>query len=137
MRLFLFVLLLASLAGLDACTPAYESVAYTLPPTAGGRQCARQCLEAQDYCHQTCDIEQRTCVMKVQAQAISDYDKYTREQFFSRQPIELSPSDFERQTPCNNGHRECGAACDRPYQTCYQDCGGTVSVTSSCQFLCF
>ncbi len=134
MRFLLFLLLLASL---DACTAATTDVAYTLPPTAGGRMCAHQCLEAQDYCRQSCDIKQRQCVMTVQTRAMDDYDKYTRDQFSRHEAIELRPSDFERQTPCINSRKDCGSICDNHYQTCYQECGGHVTATSSCQFLCF
>lgn len=136
MRL-MHLLLLAFVAWLSACAPAAESVSYTLPPTAGGRLCARQCTEAQTYCRQTCDIRQRQCVMKVQAQAMSDYDTYTRQQFSLHQPIELLPSDFERQSSCTNTQKDCAADCDHDYQGCFQECGGQVSKTSSCQFMCF
>jgi hypothetical protein len=134
---FVFLLLVTCLAALSACAPASTSVSYTLPPTAGGRMCSHQCLEAQDYCYQSCDLKQRSCVTDVQTQAMTDYDNYTRAQFFSHQPIELNPSDFERQTRCTEKRRQCGEACDRPYQTCYQECGGKVNLDSSCQFLCF
>jgi hypothetical protein len=131
------LLLLATLGLLDACAPAVETVSYTLPATPGGRMCAHQCVEAEDYCRQSCDIAQRQCVTKVQTRAIDDYDAYTRDQFSRHEPIELLPSDFERQGPCTDRRASCAAACDKPYQSCYQECGGRVNVTSSCQFLCF
>ena len=138
MRLMTY-LLLAALAAFGACSmpPAATSVSYTLPPTPGGRMCANQCLEAQDYCRQSCDIGLRTCVTDAQARAISDYDKYTREQFSNHESIELRPSDFERLGPCNDRRKDCAEDCDRPYRRCYAECGGKVDVTSSCQFFCF
>jgi hypothetical protein len=135
MRLF-FLLILVSL-GLLACSAGPDKTSYILPATAGGRMCAHQCSEAQDYCHQTCDLKLRQCATDVQAQAIRDYDNYTRQQFFSHQPIELTPSDFEHEAPCEALHKSCDEDCERPYRRCYQDCGGTVDVTNSCQFLCF
>jgi hypothetical protein len=138
MRLLTFLLLAAlSVFGACATSPATKSVSYTLPATPGGRMCANQCLEAQDYCRQSCDISLRQCVTDVQATAIGDYDKYTREQFSSHEAIELRPSDFERQAPCNNRRKDCAEDCDHHYQSCYADCGGQVNVTSSCQFFCF
>jgi len=134
---FLPFLSLLILIALTACGPALESATYTLPPTAGGRMCTHQCSEAQDYCHQTCDLKQRQCVTEVQTRALTDYDNYTRAQFFNHEPIELTPSDFERQGPCTKDRNACANDCDRTFQGCYSDCGGTVSMTSSCQFLCF
>jgi len=130
-------LTLLFLAALAACSAASETVSYTLPPTPGGRMCTHQCVEAEDYCTETCDLKQRQCVMEVQTRAMSDYDAYTRAQFFTHEPIELRPSDFERQAPCTEDRKECTASCDKHYQICYGDCGGQVAVTSSCQFLCF
>ena len=75
--------------------------------------------------------------MEEQRQAIADFDKYTREQFAAHQHIDFMPSDFEREKPCTDRHTSCVAACEQPYQSCYKDCGGAVTVTSSCQFLCF
>jgi hypothetical protein len=134
---FLLFLLLTALPLLGACTPAAETVSYTLPSTPGGRMCSHQCSEAQDYCLQSCDIKQRTCVMEVQTRAMNDYDKYTRDQYSRHEAIELNPSDFERQGPCTGIRATCAAACDKHFQSCYQECGGEVNITSSCQFLCF
>lgn len=136
MRLICFLVLI-SLTLLGACTPAAETASYTLPPTPGGRLCTHQCVEAQDYCHQSCSLSQRQCVMKIQTQAMSDYDTYTRDQFSRHEAIELLPSDFERHAPCDDTQKSCTDECDKHYQTCYQECGGHVSVNSSCQFLCF
>ena len=134
---FIPPLFLVALFFLSACEPATKSASYTLPPTAGGRLCSHQCVEAQDYCHQSCSLHQRQCVMQVQTRAMSDYDAYTREQFSHHEPIELRPSDFERQAPCSDYVKDCTDACDKKYQTCYQECGGQVNLTNSCQFLCF
>ena len=134
---FPFLLILVALLALGGCAEAVKNVSYTLPPTPGGRMCSHQCVEAQDYCHQACDLHFRQCVTDVQARAISDYDKYTRDQFLNHGVIDLRPSDFERQTPCADERKSCAETCDRHYQTCFGDCGGTVNVTSSCQFLCF
>jgi hypothetical protein len=134
---FYLLLLLTALPLLGACTPAAETVSYTLPPTPGGRMCTHQCVEARDYCIQSCDIKQRQCVMEVQTKAMSDYDTYARDQFSRHEPIDLNPSDFERQTPCTGAHKSCADACDKNYQTCYSNCGGQVNIDSSCQFLCF
>jgi hypothetical protein len=134
---FVSFLLLAALALLSGCGTAKDVTNYALPPTAGGRLCSHECLEAQDYCHRTCDIRKRLCVNDAQARAIEDYDKYTREQYAQHLPIELTPRDFERQKTCVTDRTDCGLLCDRHYDGCFQDCGGRISVTSSCQYLCF
>jgi hypothetical protein len=66
-----------------------------------------------------------------------DYDKYTRDQFMSHQPIEFHPRDFERMSPCDDAMKSCGNDCEDHFKMCYENCGGRVTTTSSCQFLCF
>lgn len=126
------ILVLAACAG-----PAAKTYSYDLPPTPGGRLCSNQCHEASDYCRQDCSLEQRRCVGKVQAQALRDYDKYTRGQFTSHEAIELRPRDFERTGACDTVNKSCVDDCEGHYQLCYQGCGGRVDTTTSCQFLCF
>ncbi len=137
----LCALLFAGLLALAGCGETAGSAAktysYTLPETPGGRLCVAQCSDAQNYCSQGCDLHQRECVGKVQAQALKDYDKYTRDQFAAHQPIELRPRDFERTVDCDGDKARCNADCAAPYRACYTTCGGTVAVTSSCQLLCF
>lgn len=130
----LFLLLTLFLA---ACGSAAKIYSYTPPPTPGGRLCSSQCREARDYCVDTCNIKQRQCVSRVQAQALTDYQKYTASQFFERQAIELRPRDFERMGPCNDAFRSCSDICEDHYRDCFQSCGGKVNIESSCQFMCF
>jgi hypothetical protein len=133
----LLVLLAVTGCADDVAAPATKSYTYTLPDTPGGRQCTNQCREAQDYCHQDCDLTYRDCVGKVQVQALQDYDRYTRDQFANHQAIELQPHNFERTTACDEAKKTCMTACEPPYQSCFQSCGGKVNVTTSCQYMCF
>jgi hypothetical protein len=131
-------LLAFGLLVLAACSgPAAKTFTYDLPPTPGGRICANQCVEAKDYCKQDCSLDLRRCVGTIQAQALKDYDQYTRDQFAAHAAIELRPRDFERTGPCDNDFKSCSDDCEGHYQLCYQGCGGAVSTTTSCQFLCF
>jgi len=133
-----FCVLMIGLLVLAACAgPAERTYSYNPPSTPGGRLCTNQCHEAKGYCTQNCALDQRRCVGKIQAQALQDYDKYTREQFTSHQPIELRPRDFERTGACDSAYHSCTDDCEGHYQMCYEGCGGTVSATTSCQFLCF
>ena len=124
---------------LAACRdgPVYQNTSYALPTTPGGRMCATQCSEARDYCHQTCDLDNRACYNNVQSAAEADYDRYARERFQSHLGVDRLPSDFEHPEACIAAKKSCNADCDRPYNSCYRDCGGQVTVTTSCQFLCF
>ncbi|MDX2028456.1 MAG: hypothetical protein SFW62_07460 [Alphaproteobacteria bacterium] len=129
----LFLLLTLMLPGCAAS----ETHSYITPPTPGGRLCASQCQEAKDYCSETCHIQQRQCVTRVQGQALMDYQKYTAGQYFQRQAIELRPRDFERMTPCNDALKTCSDKCEDHYRACFESCGGQVKTESSCQFMCF
>jgi hypothetical protein len=137
MRFISFVLLVF-LAVLSACAaPAERHFSYMPPETPGGRLCVNQCSQANTYCHESCDLNSRQCVMKVQTQAMQDYDQYTREQFQAGAPIEFHPHDFERMTPCADGKKECMENCESQFTSCYKTCGGKVDATTSCQFMCF
>jgi hypothetical protein len=130
--LIICMLILAACAG-----PAAKSVSYTPPDTPGGRLCTGQCGQAQDYCREDCDLHQRQCVSKVQTQALLDYEKYMSEQFLHSDSIELRARDFERMSPCDDVFRSCKNDCESQFQGCYENCGGKVDVTTSCQALCF
>jgi hypothetical protein len=134
---FAFMALLA-LPLLVACaTPADEHYSFTPPDTPGGRLCLSQCIQAQSYCGQGCSLEKRQCAAKVDEQAITDYDRYTRMQFAAGEAVELRPRDFERTAPCDIDQKNCTGDCDKNYRMCYETCGGKVDTVSSCQFLCF
>ena len=129
----------AFLLVLGACssTPAYHNVTYIPPATPGGRLCMEQCNKSRDYCHQSCDLDNRACFNEVQAAAERDYDHYANTRFGERLPNELLPSDFEHPDACIADKKSCYADCNQPYDSCYKSCGGAVTVTTSCQFLCF
>ena len=137
MMRFFFLFLLLSLLVLAACGQAAKSTNYVPPNTPGGRLCVTQCREAEGYCDQDCGVKTRQCVTKAQARALDDYDQYSRQQFKNREPMDLRPRDFERMGPCDAYKKSCKSDCEERYQSCYEKCGGTVDVTSSCQFLCF
>jgi hypothetical protein len=118
-------------------TPATQSLAYTLPATPGGRMCVNQCNQARDFCQQTCDYDIRSCYYEIQKAAQRDYDTYMRDQFARHAPAIMLPSDFEHPEACMDVKKNCLAECDGPYNECYRGCGGVVSTTSSCQYLCF
>ncbi len=133
---FVPLLMMLILVTFTGCAgQAAKNTSYIAPNTPGGRMCANQCLEAKGYCRETCNLEERSCLNLTQAQAIQDYDKYAREQFFSHQPADLQPRDFERNDKCSPN--SCYDDCEDNYKSCYQTCGGKVEVTTSCQFLCF
>ena len=117
--------------------PVHSETTYTLPATPGGRLCVDQCKKSRDYCHQSCDLDARACYNDVQAAAQRDYDRYARQRFANRLRVDLLPSDFEHSEACEEEKKSCLASCARPYKVCFQDCGGSVTVTTSCQFMCF
>lgn len=117
--------------------PASQEVNYLPPMTPGGRMCMDQCNKSRDYCRQSCDLDNRACVNDVQAAAQRDYDRYARDRFTAHAPVDLLPSDFEKLDVCIAEKRSCYNDCEHPYNACYKSCGGVVSVTTSCQFLCF
>ena len=116
---------------------AVKTASYTPPANPGGRLCIAQCGTAREYCRQDCDFEVRDCIGQAQSRALQDYDRYTRDQFAARQPVELRPRDFERTGECEDMKKRCANKCENPYQTCYKNCGGKIDIQSSCQFLCF
>jgi len=124
---------------LVACSegPVYQSTTYVLPTTPGGRMCTDQCSKSRDFCRESCDLDNHACTNDVQAAAQRDYDKYARERFAAHLPSDRWPSDFEHPEACAAAKKSCYTACDRPYNSCYRSCGGSVIVTTSCQFLCF
>jgi hypothetical protein len=129
-------LMLAACGGAPE-SPAYQGKIYTRPATPGGRMCIDQCRKAQDYCQESCTLDYRACYNNVQAAAQREYDSYTRARFSSHSPVSMMISDFEHPEVCNAEKKKCFADCVRPYDSCYHSCGGTVTVTTSCQFLCF
>jgi hypothetical protein len=96
-----------------------------------------QCNQSRDYCEKSCDYDYRACYYNVQAAAQVEYDRYVKEHYTYHTPTTLLPSDFEHPDDCNLAKKNCIADCMHPYDSCYRSCGGTVTVTSSCQFLCF
>ena len=132
------LLSIVCLLALAACVgPASKSYVYIPPPTPGGRICSNQCREAQDYCRETCEFVQRQCTSGVQAQALVDYEKYMSDRFLHESPIEMRARDFEHAAPCDKSFQRCTNKCEEQYSGCFQDCGGKVEKTTSCQFLCF
>ena len=125
------LLVLAACSG--SSVPAYHATQYTLPPTPGGRLC----VQARDYCKQSCDLDYRACYNDVQTAAQHNYDRYTNDHFADPKAVKMLPSQFEHPEACNAEKKTCIASCVRPYDACYSSCGGNVTVTSSCQFLCF
>ncbi|MGE3623068.1 MAG: hypothetical protein AB7H77_04230 [Bdellovibrionales bacterium] len=109
-----------------------KTYSFTPPTTTGGRMCVNQCRMSVDYCKESCDINYRKCVHKVQVQALKDYDKYTREEYASGGHPDLTLQDFERMTPCNETHDSCYNGCETGNKTCYETCGGKVEVKPSC-----
>jgi hypothetical protein len=71
----------------------------------------------------------------MQAQAIKDYELYTRQQWLTHEPLDLRLRDFERPDKC--GVESCQKTCENKHEACYRNCGGSVETTSSCAFLCF
>jgi hypothetical protein len=123
---------------LAACEEKNTSgYSYIPPDTPGGRMCANQCRLAHDYGLEACDLAYRHCVSDVQTQALKDYEKYTREQFDTNQPMDLYLSDFERMQPCTSAHDRCNEGYESGYRMCYANCGGTVKENSSCEPFCF
>lgn len=137
MRLPFLPLLLVVCALAGCGGPAGKTYTYQPLPTPGGRLCANQCREAQDRCQEACGLNERACTNGVQGQALHEYDQYTRQQFFSHHEITLHPRDFEHMQPCLDARDDCNALCESHHQLCYQNCGGEVTVTTPCQFLCF
>lgn len=133
--LCLFFALIMTACGQDITT----GTSFKQPQTPGGRLCTLQCGEAQDYCHKNCDLHDRTCTNDAQANAMRDYDAYTRTQFAAHEAITLHPRDFEHRETCDTARKSCMDDCDSHYQTCFQGCGGQIQseTTHACQFFCF
>jgi hypothetical protein len=135
---FVFLIGLMGFLCLAGCAgPATKTYTFIPPETPGGRLCTGQCQEAQSYCQETCDLHNRQCVGKVQAKALEDYEKYTRDQFESHEAVELRPRDFERTDACDSAKKSCESDCQDNYKVCYGNCGGKITMTTSCQFLCY
>ena len=66
-----------------------------------------------------------------------DYDKYVREQFARHEPLDLHAHDFERGGGCDADKKSCDDKCGSHFRSCYQDCGGEITLTTSCVFMCF
>ncbi len=133
---FLFVLLILAACG-DSTPPPVFTPAYTPPATPGGRLCINQCREAQDFCRQDCGLTHRACIGDVQAKALRDYDAYARDHLTAHLSVDLHPSNFENNNACNAAKAHCEKRCESVYIKCYRNCGGTVTVPDSCQFMCF
>jgi hypothetical protein len=114
----------ACLLALAACGPAI--VVYTPPQSASGRLCVAHCGDAHYACHTDCELGNRQCLNRAQAQALIDYERYTGEAFLHDEPVDFTPQDFERLGPCREGLSSCMAACEPTYQACYEKCGGEV-----------
>ena len=128
------------LLALCACAAREEATTtYTFEPveTPGGALCVGECGDARNYCEEACDYANRACTRDVQVQALQDYEAYARAQFEAHEPIELRASDFERMKPCDDAKKSCLANCSDHYRMCYQNCGGKVTATTSCQSYCF
>ena len=137
MRVLPLIFIISGLA-LAACErTATESATYTPPDTPGGRYCTSQCSKAHNYCQEDCSLKQRECTTKIQAQALMDYEKYMSDNFLHSNAREARVRDFENLDPCDESFKSCARSCEPPYQSCYENCGGSVSTTTSCQFLCF
>jgi len=134
MRLSFLLLTVLALAACALPAAGPVSYSYVPPDTPGGRMCIHQCSEARDYCGEGCNLAERRCLNGVQAQAIKDYDKYAREQFAAREPIDLNPSDFERTQPCTDQKTLCTGDCENHYRMCYKNCGGSVNAAGSVIF---
>lgn len=133
---FLGLSLILLLAGCGGGGGGKEAATrYVLPEKAGGRMCAFQCRNAFEHCSESCGLSERGCYNDTQAQAIKDYEAYTREQFMARAPVELRPRDFERIGQCES--KSCRSACKTTYDRCFASCGGEIIEPSSCTtFLC-
>jgi hypothetical protein len=131
------VFLMLAACGGQPSAPVYQGVSYVPPATPGGRMCVDQCNKARDYCQESCGLDYRACYNDVQAAAQRDYDSYVRAHFANPSSLSMVPSSFEHPEACNAQKKSCTADCTRPYDECYRSCGGAVTVTTSCQFLCF
>lgn len=118
-----FLLLILLLTGCQAIN-SFTVGKYVPPTKPGGRMCIHQCRKALDSCGQGCKLSYRACYISMQSQALKDYESYTREQFRTRQPTDLWPSDFERRDKCKSP--VCRDSCTSPYNLCYEKCGGKV-----------
>ena len=127
----LLILLCLTACGGEAVT----STRFSPATTPGEQLCINQCMEARRYCRENCTVLQRQCTIQMQNQAIIDYEVYARDQFNEHKNPELRPRDFERLQTC--APELCRNGCDERYKSCYEECGGQVVTTTSCQFLCF
>ena len=130
---------LIALCALAACGggPSQAVTSYARPQTPGAVMCIDQCRKSQDYCRENCNLDTRACINNVQANAQQDYDAYVRSRFTARLPVVLTPSSFEHSETCQPEKTSCSNACTSAYNDCYRACGGTVTIQSSCRFLCF
>jgi len=132
---FFTLALILCLTGCVGGTVDTSLTRYELPQKPGPRLCAFQCRSAFDHCRDGCNLGERACYNETQTQAIKDYEAYARDQFMARAPTDLRPRDFERSGQCVA--TSCRKSCKNNYDTCFQECGGTIVTKSACQFLCF
>jgi hypothetical protein len=118
--LLLILLCLAACAS-EPATPISAAVRDSPPH----RMCLWHCREAKTHCEHNCGLVRRACLLKVQSTALTDYDKYAREQLLEKRPIEFRVSDFERTERCTT--ETCLAPCEDRLQSCYQKCGESVT----------
>ena len=126
------VLALAAL--LAACGPVYETQ-YTLVPPATeiGRQCANNCLLAQQNCRQSCSSQQQLCESNAHLQAQNGYLQYANERQRNGQPVKKTESDFYYDD-CE--HSDCDERCGNDYRICHTNCGGQVIPRTVCTAFC-
>lgn len=123
-RFFLLIPLILLLSACLATSGGHAPPRYEQPAKPGGRLCVFQCGSARDHCDDTCGLKERGCINQMQAQAIKDYEDYTREQFKAHAPVELRPRDFERREQCTAV--SCRSSCESLYDRCFENCGGKI-----------
>jgi predicted small lipoprotein YifL len=131
---FFPLLALLGLAALGGCGPS--GTVYAPPASDSGRLCTARCSEKNNNCRGDCDLDNRRCLNQAQADALVAYENYMSQQFLHANAIDRSAHDFENLAPCENAMRACTAACETPYEACYEGCGGKVEKGSGC-LLCF
>lgn len=124
----IFLVLLLAISG---CGPIYKTDYTMVPPrNEAGRQCANNCLLAQQNCRQNCTLTAHQCEQNGQLQAQNNYLQYVNERQRTGKPIKKTPSDFSSYNDCESD--ECQELCANDYRICHTNCGGQVIPRTYC-----
>lgn len=132
-KLFLSVLLIASLA-LTGCGPIYQTTySYEPPANINARSCIVQCQQNRMQCNFACSSQNNQCEMMAQQSAMFQYRAYVSQQRAAGQPVTATVQNFFDDSSCQ---MQSYCNCTPQYNQCYQFCGGRIIAQQKCVAFC-